>query len=353
MTGACAEEPTWKPTLSVIVLNFNGRMWINRCLESLLSQVVPGGLEIIVVDNNSTDGSDMDAMRIVSHCRHGRLLRHGANLGFCEGNNIPAEQAKGEFLLFLNNDTWLEPGCLSELLEQTKRAGADAATPLVLNYDDDKYQGIFGDGFDLCGYPSFGPAGSRTREILMPPGCAYLVRRDAFLRVGGFDAAIFMYGDEFDLSWRLWMAGHEAVAVPTARMHHRWAPAANPAGGTRLVEIRTSESKRYLANRNSLLVLLKNAQHVLLGLVAFQLIVALAEAVAGALLARRPGFVRRVWYDAVRDCWRMRAHIGSHRKKARAMRKRGDLWFLRFFRLKLNRWDEYARLRKLGLPRVS
>lgn len=341
------------PLLSVIVLNYNGKAWLSRCIESISAQSVEGGLELIVADNASIDGSDVQGAEMLSGLSGARFIQHGKNLGFCEGNNVAASEARGRFLLFLNNDTWLEKECLRILMEETLRANAQAATPLILNYDSDEYQGIFGEGFDFCGYPSFGPAGQETRPILMPPGCSYLIRRDVFFELGGFDTQIFMYGDEFDLSWRLWAAGHRAVAVPRARLHHRGAASANPAGGEKFVEARTTEFKRYLANRNSLLVLLKNSQHVLLLLILPQIVVAMMESLGGALISARWSFFRNAFVYAIRDCWRFRTHIIRERQKIQALRQRGDLWFIRFFRLRPNRWDEYCRIAKLGIPRIS
>lgn len=339
--------------MSVIVLNYNGRAWLRRCLESVRAQSVPGGIEVIVADNASADGSDLEGAELLQQWAGARFIQHGRNLGFCEGNNVAARVASGEFLFFLNNDTWLEEGCLDVLLRETCRFGAAAATPLILNYDSDEYQGIFGEGFDICGYPSFGVAGESTRPILMPPGCCYLIRRDLFFELGGFDPEIFMYGDEFDLSWRVWISGHRAVAVPQARMHHRGAASANPAGGERFVEARTTEFKRYLANRNSLIVLLKNCNSLLLLLIFPQLLVAFGESICGAVISFRWRFFKNAFLHALRDCWRLRHHILVERSKVRGFRRHGDLWLLRFFRLKLNRWDEYRRLARLGLPRIS
>jgi len=80
-------------------------------------------------------------------------------------------------------------------------------------------------------------------------GCAYVIRADIFLQVGGFDTEFFLYSDETDLSWRVWAAGYRVVGIPAARVHHRGAVAVNPQGGTRVVEARTSPDKRYFANR--------------------------------------------------------------------------------------------------------
>ena len=184
-------------------------------------------------------------------------------------------------MLFLNNDTWLEPRCLEQLLAEVQRTGAGAAAPLILNYDDDSFQSLGAFGFDLFGFGSTRANATETREVLMPEGCAYLIERALFQELGRFDPEFFMFADEFDLSWRVWIAGHQALAVPSARLHHRGAAQVNPAGGGAMVEFRTSDTKRFYTNRNNLLVLLKNAHHLLLLLVPLQFGLLAIEAVVG------------------------------------------------------------------------
>ena len=234
-----------------------------------------------------------------------------------------------------------------------RRTGAGAAAPLILNYEDDSFQSLGAFGFDLFGLASTRAYATQTRQVFMPEGCAYLIQRELFQALGCFDPEFFMFADEFDLSWRVWISGHQAVAVPAAKLHHRGAAQVNPAGGGAAVEFRTSDIKRFYANRNSLLVLLKNAQHLLLLLVPLQLGLLVLEALAGLLLVRRWSFVKRAYWDAVADCWRLREHILAERRRIRQFRRRGDLWMLRFLRWRLNRWDEIQRLRRFGVPKVT
>ncbi len=346
-------EPVEKPDVSVVILNYNGARWLARCLESLAGQTIFSRIEVIVADNRSSDGSDRLAAELLAGWSNGRFVQNGENLGYCEGNNRGAAVARGEYLLFLNNDTWLEPDCLEVLVAGVRSEGAAAATPLILNYDDDTFQSLGARGFDLFGLSSARRPHEGTREVLMPEGCAYLIAAGVFREVGGFDGAFFMYGDELDLSWRVWIAGYRAVAVPAARMHHRSAAQVNPAGGGRVVEHRTSDAKRYYSSRNSLLILLKNAQHVLLVLVLTQLVLTALESVVVALWIRRWSFVRRNLGDAVRDCWRMRGHVRRCRQEARRFRRRGDFYMLRFLDWRLNRWEEVRRVRRLGFPVVT
>lgn len=341
------------PLLSVILLNYNGARWLERCLQSLRSQTLFDQLQVILADNASSDNSEPLARPIVESWPNGMFLPHGQNLGYCEGNNRAAEHARGQYLLFLNNDTWLEPRCLEVLLAETQRAGAAAAGPLVLDYEDDRFQSLGAFGFDLFGLASTRVPAATTRPVFMPEGCAYLIRRDLFHQLGRFDPQFFMFADEYDLSWRVWISGNQAVAVPAARLHHRGAAQVNPAGGGATVEFRTSDTKRFYANRNHLLTLLKNARGLLLLLVPLQLALLALEALVSLVLIRRWTFVRRAYGDAVIDCWRLRKHIRAERRRIRQFRRRGDGWMLRFLRVRCNRWDELQRLRRFGVPKVT
>ena len=175
-------QPEAAPLISVVILNYNGAKWIERCLLSLRQQTIFSRIEAIVADNRSSDGSDLLAEKLLGEWTNGRFVQNGLNLGFCEGNNRGALPATGQYLFFLNNDTWLEPDCLEVLLHETERMKADAATPLVMNFDDDSFQSLGAAGFDI-----FGLASSRLQQLhrprevanagrLLVPDPAHLVR---------------------------------------------------------------------------------------------------------------------------------------------------------------------------------
>jgi GT2 family glycosyltransferase len=344
------------PRVSVIVLNYNGAPWLERCLQSLRSQTIFTQIEVIVADNASPDGSDKLAESLIAGWTNTRVIQHGQNLGFSDGNNRAARAAQGNYFLFLNNDTWLEPDCLEKLLAGTISSGASASCPLILDYDSDSVQSMGAAGFDIFGLPTTRkfPIGRKPAIILMPEGCAYFISQQKFLEVGGFDPTFFMYAEEYDLSWRVWISGGTAALIPDARLHHRGAAQVNPAGGGHVAEFRTSDAKRFYTNRNCLLVLLKNAHGpLLLLLVLFQLGLLCLEMLAALVLIRRWSFVRRAYFSAFADCWRLRGHIKSQRQRIAQFRKHGNSSMLRFLRARLNRWDELKRMKEAGVPRVT
>jgi GT2 family glycosyltransferase len=339
--------------ISVVILNYNGKAWFPRCLESIEKQTIFPEIEIIVVDNASRDDSCDIVERWLEKNRRGRLIRNSTNLYFCGGNNVGAKAACGEFILFLNFDLWLEPDCLERLYDETVAAGADSATPLVLNYEDDSFQNCGSPGLDLFGMTTHrGPAQSTT-EVFVACGCSLLIRNSLFHQIGGFPEEHLMYAEETDLCWRVWIAGGKVVTVPAARLHHRGAVSVNPEGQTRVTEARTSETKRFLANRNSLLVLLKNSQHLLWLLLPMHLLMLACEALVSLVLIRRWSYVRKSYWASVVEAFRMMKPVREWRRRIRGFRQRGDFWMLRFLRLKPGRWDEVKRLFAFGAPKVD
>ena len=340
--------------ISVVVLNYNGRSWLPRCLESLERQTIFSQVETILTDNNSADDSVKFAEAWLARPgARGQIVQNGANLFYCGANNNGAAVATGEFLLFLNQDAWLEPDCLEKLYDETVRAGADVAAPLVMDYDDNNYQSGGESSLDMFGMVTGGPRAEKVIQTFASPGCSLFIRAEMFRKTGGFPAELLGYADETDLSWRVWIAGGKIVCVPQGRVHHRGATLVNPGGNTKIMESRTSDNKRFLTNRNTLISLLKNAQHVLLLLVIPHLLLLAAEALAMLFLTWRWSHVRKAYISAVWDTFKIRRHIFEWRQRIAGFRRRGDFWMLRFLRLKPGRLDEVKKLLKFGPPKVD
>ncbi|HZR21917.1 MAG TPA: glycosyltransferase family 2 protein [Verrucomicrobiae bacterium] len=341
-------------TVSVVILNYNGLRWLPRCLGSLAEQSRIKDVEIIVADNASTDGSEKLAEEILrSTPIAGRVFHNGGNLGYCEGNNRGASAAKGKYLFFLNTDTWLERDCLEKLIERVETENADSASPMVLDYDDETFQGNGASGFDIFGYLTNRPQPLRSGRIFGAPGCSLLIKREVFQALGGFDSEFFMYADEADLAWRLTLSGAVTVTVHEARVHHRGAAAANPKGGGTVQELRTNEMVRFYSTRNSLLVLLKNAQHFLLLLCMTQCAWIALEMIAVLILTRRWSAVHSAYFRAFADLWRLRRHVRQERRRIRKMRRHGDFWMLRWLRARPGRWVDVEKVLRLGPPKVD
>jgi len=219
-----ASDPAARSLVSVVLVNYNGRHHLERCLPALArTHEVP--VETIVVDNGSSDGS---LEWLAAHHPEVRVLPMGANLGFGAANRRGAEAATGHWVALLNTDTVVEPGWLRPLLTTLMAdpgIGAACSTlrllghPEVLNARGGGMTKL-GLGFDHdFGQPADGGA-PELADCLFPTAAAMLMRRRDFESVGGFDPAFFMYHEDVDLGWRLWLEGLRVVAVRDSIVGH-------------------------------------------------------------------------------------------------------------------------------------
>jgi len=217
-----------RPLVSVIIVNYNGGDVTLRSVMSILSSGYPN-LEVIVVDNGSTDGS-IERIESLGLSRV-RVVKLGRNTGFSYANNVGARIARGYLLFFLNNDAFVEGNAISILVETYKdltSRGVKAGTlqPKLLSVNGLYYDGA-GDFVDSFGYPFTLGAGDANRgqydclrEIFSARGAAFMIRRALFLAVGGFDEGFFMGLEDVDLGWRLRALGFKNFYVPQAVVYH-------------------------------------------------------------------------------------------------------------------------------------
>ncbi len=215
--------------MHVIVLNWNGRSVLGPCLASLRKVVEPR-LEVIVVDNASTDGSALIARR---ERPDAELIVNERNLLFAEGNNVGIRRALergARFVLLLNNDTEVDPGfaaALADALAGDDRAGI--AGPKILYHDDPKRIWYGGGGFTPgLWIPRHerirrldGEAPDRRGETAWVSGCAMLVRREVFEAIGLLDPSYRIYCEDVDFCLRARRAGWRCLYEPGARVWHK------------------------------------------------------------------------------------------------------------------------------------
>jgi GT2 family glycosyltransferase len=209
----------------VIVLNWNGRRYLENCLESLLVQQLEGGFEALLIDNASTD----DSVEYVRDCWPAvRIVQTERNLGFAAGNNRGFQVARGRYLVLLNTDTSVQPGWLSALVaaaESHPEAGA-VTSKLVFMADPGEIQNA---GSLLLSDGSGADRGFHQRdtgqydvqeEVFGACGAAVLYRREMLEDVGQFDETFFNYYEDTDLSWRMRLRGWKVLYEPAALVHH-------------------------------------------------------------------------------------------------------------------------------------
>lgn len=209
------------PVMSVIVVNYNGRRWLDGCLAALEAQRGAPAFEVLVVDNGSTDGS---AERTGAGAR---VYLARQNLGFAGGNNAGARLAHGAILAFLNNDTVPAPDWLACLHKAfVDRPDYSLITSRILFLHDPSTVDSAGDGYLRAGGAfkhGYGAAASLqqgSREVFGACGAAFAIHRDLFLQLGGFDESFFMVYEDVDLSYRARLMGHRCWYAAEATVLH-------------------------------------------------------------------------------------------------------------------------------------
>lgn len=204
------------PLVSVIIVNFNGKKLLKNCLESLM-KVTYKKFEVILVDNNSTD----DSVEFVkNHYPSVMIIKLDKNYGFVEPNNIGAKNAKGDFLLFLNNDTIVKSDFLTELVIAANQDSKIAILQSLLLKPNGEIDSS-GDFIDKYGVAfSSKEKVENTREILSARGAAMMIKNEVFKKLGGFDEKFFASYEDVDLGWRAWILGFKVVVLPKSIVYH-------------------------------------------------------------------------------------------------------------------------------------
>jgi len=204
------------PKVSVIIVNYNGKKFLEKCLESLC-KVNYENFEIIVVDNNSTDGS---IELVTKNYPSIILLKLNSNKGFAEPNNIGAKIANGKYLLFLNNDTIVTPSFISEMVQVIENDKKIAICQSLLLKPDESVDSS-GDFIDHLGvvYNSTKKT-DEIREISSARGASMLIRKNIFDILEGFDEKFYVSFEDVDLGWRTWMIGYKVILTPKSVVYH-------------------------------------------------------------------------------------------------------------------------------------
>ena len=245
------------PAVSIIIVHVRGFDSLYNALKSVFESEYDN-LEVVLVDNGSTDGSTQRAERAFEGKL--RVLRTLENLGFVRACNYGLRRITSIYAVLLNDDTVVDPKWLARLVEEAETDSSIAACQpklrMLSNPSFFEYNGACGGMIDLCGVPfTRGRLFDRTEEdlgqydktvdVFWASGAAMFLRLRAVEEVGYLDDLFHFQMEEIDLSWRLRMRGYRVVSVPSSIVYHL--------GGATPVP-RTS----FLKHRNSLLTLVKN-----------------------------------------------------------------------------------------------
>lgn len=245
---------------SVVILNWNGKSWLEKFLPSVVRYSQSDDVEIVVADNASTD----DSIRFLTEKFPSvRLLLFEKNWGFAEGYNKALNEIESEYTVLLNSDVEVTENWLPTLTAyMDANPDVAAAQPKILaqlSKDRFEYAGAAGGFIDQYGYPFCrGRIFSETEQdngqyddaadIFWATGACLMIRTKVYKSAGGLDGSFFAHQEEIDLCWRLRARGHRIVCLPRSTVYH-------VGGGTLAQE---SPRKTFLNFRNNLLMLYKN-----------------------------------------------------------------------------------------------
>ncbi|EKD46681.1 MAG: glycosyl transferase family protein [uncultured bacterium] len=210
------------PKIFVVILNFNGADTLLPCLASVFQSDYLN-FEVVVVDNDSKDESFEKAKLQYSRAH---FIKNSENLGFAKGNNVAirfALEKFADYIFVLNNDTVIEKTTLSKLIESTETNKlAGIVSPLIMG-PSDRDVWFAGGKIDWNKMRT-----SHLFEVQSPlpyptqyiAGCAMLIKKEVFKKIGLFDERFFLYYEDADFSMRARNAGYELLIAPSAKIRH-------------------------------------------------------------------------------------------------------------------------------------
>jgi GT2 family glycosyltransferase len=247
------------PKVAIVILNWNGKHFLEQFLPSVLSTNYHA-FTVYVADNGSTDSS---VNFLKEHFPEVKIILLKENIGFTGGYNESLKSVDEELVVLLNSDIEVTPNWIQPAVELFIKDDKIAAVqPKILDYqsrDQFEYAGAAGGWIDKYGYPfSRGRIFDdiekdehqydQVQEIFWASGAAMIIRKNLFFEVGGFDSYFFAHQEEIDLCWRLQLAGYKIMSCPSSVVYH-------VGGGTLKKE---NPQKTYLNFRNNLIMLFKN-----------------------------------------------------------------------------------------------
>jgi GT2 family glycosyltransferase len=291
--------------LSIIIVSWNTRQDLLRCLGSIMANPPAGAFEVLVFDNASTDGS---AEAVAAEYPQVRLMVSRENLGFARGNNRAASSAQGRFWLLLNPDTVVCPGAVDTLVGYlASQPHVAAVGPRLINADGSLQPSIerlptlyrefwrllhLDRLYPVSKYPRPALASRRPQRVEVVNGACLLLRREAVEGTGMFDEDYFIYSEEIDLCDRLKNDGWEIHWVPEAVVSHLGGQSTRQVADRMFIELYRNKVKFFRKRRGQVSAWLYK-------LVLLQ--AALARCGFAMLMMFLPWRPRREWIEAGRQ----------------------------------------------------
>lgn len=253
-----------KKMISIIIVNFNGKIYLTNCLNSILKNNYKN-YEIIIVDNHSTDNSletiTLNFKKYVDS-KIIRLIKLNKNYGPALARNKAAKIAKGDFFAFLDNDTKVHKDWIINALKefnQDKNIGCIQSKLLLLNEKNKfDYAGDYLNQFGLlthrATYKDLDTGQFNQKAVIFAAKSAGMfIRKEVFDQINGFDNDYFIYMEETDLCWRSWLAGYKTIYCPNSVVYHGFS------GSFKLLSSKLATyNLRFHGTKNYILTIIKN-----------------------------------------------------------------------------------------------
>ncbi len=216
------------PLVSIIIVNWNGKVLLEDCLSSLL-KISYENKEVIFVDNASTDDSLKYAKKMYPGMK---IIQNSKNLGYAQGHEEALQKAKGKLVLLLSTDTIVKENTLSAMVSAIyKEKNIGAVMPKLLMYPNVDLIDSIGSFFVRSGVSyHYGrekdsklPIYNKKMEVYSAKGACLLFRKDVLKKTGLFDKDYFAYFEETDLCHRIWLAGYKVIYTPDTEVYHKGA----------------------------------------------------------------------------------------------------------------------------------
>ena len=311
--GRCVSE---QPLVSVCIANYNGMEVIDDCLRSVLTQQGDISVEVLVHDDESTDGS---VAYIREHYPDVFLIESDANVGFCIANNRMVARARGQYVLLLNNDAAIYPDALQALLQESSRL----VQPAILTLPQyDATTGALVDRGCLLD-PFYNPVPNlnpNRADVAMVIGACLWIPKTLWDELEGFPEWFGSIAEDMYLCCRARLAGY-AVRALTVSGYRHWQ--GNSFGGNRVANNRlvTTFRRRALSERNKTFVLVLTCPAPLFQLIfTIHLVSLVVEGLVLSLLKKNWQVCGDIYGACLRSLWHEKANLFRRRQQIQTVR---------------------------------
>ena len=319
--------------VSVILVNYNSMPHLDTCVPSVLNQTYPN-LEVIFVDNDSSDGSLQYARRKFPQLV---FVANNRNLGYAGGINAGLVHATGEYIAPLNIDTEVPANWLSvmvDFLDLNPTVGV--VTPKILLFDDRSKINALGSnihitGLGFCrGLNKPDNNSTRPQKVSGVSGCSYLIRREILEQMGGAPEECFMGNDDVVLSWLVNLMDYEMYCLPQSVVYHKY-------------KLKMDPEKFFILERNRYTLLLYSLKP--LTFVALSPVLAFTEfLIFGYSLLKGRRYIQAK-FKACAAVWKNRAYVRKRRGQVQKLRRISDFELLKRLNWNLE-WGQLLHISK-------